>query len=299
MKVCALAIATVLLLAHGAFAQTGDVGAFPLREDLARVAPARGPAWWKVSKGDSVVWIMSLPPTRAQGTLAWDESTYRRRLAKAHLFIAGYGERSRFVPGEVWPALPPTLARRVEAMLIELKQPPPKGEPIDFADALRLRDVFVWRFGLTDTANQDIIRLARNAGVPFVRVPYQEYLWRARNYAPGDPQIVACAEAILKFASLDPKQLNRASDYWAKGQVQKMLETTPKGFSDLCRFHAPGYREESLDLKTHIIMEALRRPGHAVAVQATDDVIAEDGILVRLKAKGYTVADPSQPLPED
>ena len=155
------------------------------------------------------------------------------------------------------------------------------------------------RFGLTDTANQEIIKLAKETGAAFVRVPYREYLWRARNYAPEDPQIAACTEAILKFVSLDPKQLNRASQYWATGQVQEMLDTTPRGFSDLCRFYEPGYREDSVALQSFQVMEALRWPGHSVAIFPAGNIIAQDGILARLTAAGYEVADPSRPLPEE
>ena len=48
------------------------------------------------------------------------------------------------------------------------------------------------------------------------------------------------------------------------------------------------------------LAETIRQKhGHSVAIFPAGNIIAQDGILARLTAAGYEVADPSRPLPEE
>jgi hypothetical protein len=264
--------------------------------DLVVLGPTKGPVWWQVSKGDSVVWIMGAPPARSQGRLAWDKTAYRRRLAKARVVIVPYGERVSFLEGEIWPALPADLANEVAAALIRLGDAPGKSERMDFADALRLRDLYIARNGLEASANVEIVDLAEAAGVPLVRVPITRYTWRAATIPPADAQIAACTRAMLEFVRTPPERFNRTNEYWAIGDLPKLLAINPKGVVDLCRRYSKDHRNETIAFQTFAVMEALRRPGNAVAVYPIDHIIAEDGILAKLSAKGFAVAGPREPV---
>lgn len=288
LKVLVLATAAFLACVPAAWAQSGDfdAAAYPIRQAYANVAQAAGPAWWKVSKGDSIVWIMGTPPTRYRGAFNWDKSVYRRRLWGARVAIVPYGERAIFAKEDVWPALPPDLSKEVEAAYLELGVEFEPDRTFTFGDALQLRDASVVLRGLKATANDDIVEIAKEFGVPMVRVPTPQHTWRAANYPPGDPMIAACTRAILDFARTDPVAFNIANRHWANGEVQKVLQTTPKGFAQLCRRYSPGHREETLAFQTLAVMEALRRPGKAVAVFGIDNLIAEDGILGPVGGQG-------------
>ena len=51
--------------------------------DVVIVMPGNGPAWWKVSKGDAVAWVLALPPALAPRDLQWDKTLLERRMKGA------------------------------------------------------------------------------------------------------------------------------------------------------------------------------------------------------------------------
>ena len=79
--------------------------------DLVVVAPASGPAWWKVSKGDASVWILGLQPMTPTG-MTWDQSTLQRRLKGARLMLGVYNERGQFDQYAKHPPLPQRVVRK-------------------------------------------------------------------------------------------------------------------------------------------------------------------------------------------
>lgn len=55
-------------------------------EELVVTAAAGGPAWWRVSRGDSTVWILGTPSSLPKG-FTWDERLLDRRLGAAREVI--------------------------------------------------------------------------------------------------------------------------------------------------------------------------------------------------------------------
>jgi hypothetical protein len=83
--------------------------------ELVVVAPASGPAWWKVSKGDASVWILGLPLNTPE-ELRWDKSTLERRLKGARLIVGVYNEEARLERGSGSQPLPPELKEEISAI---------------------------------------------------------------------------------------------------------------------------------------------------------------------------------------
>ena len=88
--VLAVIVAVALLAPAAATAQTQSAIDDPeanLLAELIVIAPTEGPAWWRVSKGDSVVWIMAMPASSLPTGMAWDSKALDRRLKGANAFL--------------------------------------------------------------------------------------------------------------------------------------------------------------------------------------------------------------------
>lgn len=300
LKIHAITLAAALLIAPAAFAQQtpSEDASFAIREDFSHVAPAQGPAWWKVSKGASVVWIMGAPPPRLQGRLAWDRTTYRRRLKGARLVLLPHDDRSSFVEGEDWLAVRLRLEEDVIAAEKRMRYPD-KRKRQNYMNAVLARAAFLRERDRLTSTHADILKEAESSRAPLVRSTVSREISSSAGIPAEDPQTGACPEETVAFTLISPSQFNRANQSWAMGDVPGLIETTPKALSPLCRRLWLGQRQENIAFQTHVVMEALRRPGKVVAVYPIDSLIAENGILARLQAAGYTVADPSLPLSED
>jgi hypothetical protein len=308
--------------------------------ELVIVAPASGPAWWKVSKGDASVWILGLQPSTPQG-LEWDQSTLRRRLEGARLMLGVYYEKARFEPDVEHPPLPPDLADDVAALSVRLGarrrdnlrapsqgagadrssprgvapgldrttaafdqganrpayRPRPRG-PATVVDLMRLRPQYAVDAKLGSYVLDEINAIARRARVSVVTPPVYEFTWQPAALAPDNPVANRCLRAIVADLNTPPDRYREAAALWAKGDVRGMLDATPPTIEPECGYLWPGYRERTIAFQTSLIAQALDRPGKVVAVALTSHLVARDGILERLRAQGFTIADPSKPLEE-
>jgi hypothetical protein len=272
------------------------------------VRGAAGPAWWTVERGGAVVQILGLPGEPFPKGLHWDQGMTQRRLTGASALIvpvvatAGLGDipallrlRSRLrshTPME--QGLPAPLAARFAAARTRLGKPASRyagWDPIaagqilvnDFHDAAKT------------TAGEPIgaIRgLARRQGVP-IR-PAAKFRAMAildpatKNLTPEISQ--ACLAEALDEVDAGTAALDGAGAAWAKGDVRGVL-AGPRGFSTcllLLQGGAAFWRETMADY-ADAVAGALQKPGHTVAVFPIRELVAKDGVLERLKAKGYEV----------
>lgn len=267
--------------------------------DLVVVAPTGGPAWWKVSKGDAVVWIMGLPPAPTPKSLKWDKTTLERRLKGARQLIAPTTDWSGFADGpQVLPVLAPQVARRVEAASALLEDPFNPGEQASVASVIFLRTAYYRYYKLSHDVSPVIEAAAKRARVPVLAPPVTKYYWTAADVDPTDPRMAGCIDGILKDVVTDPTLYEKAGQAWATGDVPTLLATAPRGAGWVCQHLFPGQWQRALDFHTKAIEDALATPGKTVAALHIPLLVAEDGILERLRKKGYTVSDPSRPLTE-
>ena len=78
---------------------------------------------------------------------------------------------------------------------------------------------------------------------------------------------------------------------WAGGDVARVLQD-PRA-NHACLLILPTAPEMIRDAHAHeaaAIERALKTPGHAVAALPLRALVAEDGVLAQLKAKGFTVS---------
>lgn len=307
--------------------------------DLVVVAPASGPAWWKVSKGDASVWILGLQPMTPTG-MTWDQSTLQRRLKGARLMLGLYNEGAQFDRYAKHPTLPSDLAEEVATLTTELggrrrrnpsegrgaNRPPiailrgppdrnatttfsqgsyrPKPRPprqsvsLNVIDLMALRNMYAYKHKLGFNLMPEIDAVARRTKVPVVTPPVSEFTWTPAALAPDNPIANRCLRAVIAVVKTPPERHREAAALWAKGDVRGMLEATPPSDEVECGYLWPGLRERTIAFQTSLIAQALDRPGKVVAVALTSHLVAKDGILERLRAQGFTIADPSKPLEE-
>lgn len=230
--------------------------------------------------------------------MSWDRTTLKRRLRGARMLLAPATEYSQFKPGEAAPLLPRDLAEKVLAAYQANGLRFYSNRPPSVATGMDLQYLYYQRHRLTYDLRKVIYADAKRAGVPIVSPSERKHALLAGEMTSANPEVAECMSAIVDYVHIPPERLRQVAARWAAGDVRAMLETAPKSLNYSCRRFWTGHLERTVDFQTDRIIEAMETPGKVVAVAATSQLVAKDGILARLRAKGYTVADPTKPLEE-
>lgn len=269
-----------------------------------------GPAWWEVSKGGRTVHVLgvlwSFPPDRK-----WNDNGLKRRLksARAVLLPAALSEGTGGVvdnslPPSDWDKLPPELTQRVTAAAGKLGKPASRylGRPplvagylltSDFRESLGLRPEALMAQVAGTIRNAGV--LARNAAV----LPVDRYTKGLSGVTSAAGQ--ACVEAALSEVETGEEPLKASVGAWAVGDVAAAL-AAPRGL-ELCGFAVPGQaglRRAAIDAQVDAIAQALDGETGAgaraqyVALANLRTLVAEDGVLDKLRRRGYQVRSPPE-----
>jgi hypothetical protein len=263
--------------------------------DLVVVAPTKGPAWWKVSKGSATVWILALPPSNVPEDLEWDKSALRRRIKVARTVLMPPEGRSRFEGrwSEIFPELVTTQVKR-GARTVGV--PPQRYLPATLPSVFALREYYFRTEGLDLPIERQVTVEARRRGVRIERPNGLDIALTADLASAKDPEIQACALALLKEVETEPQVFNDMGALWAEGRVAELISRPRSPWTYCINRMLPGYSRRAIETQTAAIARVLDRRRKAVAVAPLRLLVAEDGILQRLKARGYVVADPERPL---
>ncbi len=278
-------------------------------QELVIQAKATGPAWWTVQRGGAVVHILGLPDEPLPKGLRWDQAALQRKLTGASVLIMPVEARAGLLDipallrmrsrlkshAPMEQGLPEPLQARFAAARTRLGKPAPRyagWDPIvagmilsgDFHDAAKV----------SPREPLGAIRgAASRLGVP-VRPAA-----KLRAVALFDPAVRGLTPAIsqgclaeaLDEVDAGAGALNAAGGAWARGDVQGVL-AGPRGASAcllLINGGASIWRQAMADF-ADAVAGALQKPGHAVAVLPIRALIARDGVLERLKARGFEVS---------
>lgn len=281
-----------------------------LVEELVVNAKLPGPAWWRVSDGDTTIYVLGTPSALPKGQ-AWDKSIVEKRLTGAFALItppaakAGLADtpaalslmtkmRSKTPLAD---ALPPALAARMTAALTRLGKPADayaNWKPLA-AGMLLARDFRKSAKLDFDQPDATILRIARKKKVritpaaTYKALPAARAIVRDHTPAAG----VACLEVALDEVEAGSGRLRSAGQAWAAGEVRTSMSGV-RGY-ERCAALLPGAAElnrRALADQTEAIARAMKTPGHAVAIMGVRSLVAEDGVLDRLRARGFTVKTP-------
>jgi len=304
------ALALNWLGAGAAHAQLADPEA-NLVEEVVVKARLPGPAWWRVSDADSVVYIIGGPEGSLPPGMTWNSSVLERRLEGAHTFVGGAsirvglsgvpallrlrGQLKSKTPLE--STLPPELRDRFVAARTRLGQPASRyagSTPLLAGDQLYddSREAGKWRSIQKDieaAAKRRKLKLTSTAhvdGTPFFRTVATSLTPQVHN---------GCLEAALDDVEA-PGRARRAAQGWADGDLRAALDH-PRGFQACLLLMAGGEQiwKRVTRNQTQDVIAALEKPGHGVAVITLRRLMAEDGVLQQLRAAGYQVTGPADP----
>lgn len=280
-----------------------------LVEELVVTARERGPAFWTVTRGDSVVHVLGVPSV-APKRMQWDQAGFMRRLKGANAVILparGMRVRLTSVPGAAIAylklktstpfeeTLPPGERARFVAARENLGQPAKRYETKNAlaAGVLMIGD-YREKHTLTDSDPSKLIRyLAEQAGVPTVNKSYDlgPLLGALAKTRAGAGRV--CLDAVLNEVSAGPEATLAATRAWAAGDVRGAL--AQERTYERCMNEAPGAAAFDSRVKADqaaLIAEALKRPGHAIAVVPLRPLLAQGGVLDRLRAQGFEIGTP-------
>ena len=280
-------------------ARTYDDPESKIVADVVIVMPGNGPAWWKVSKGDAVAWVLALPPALTPRDLKWDKSLLERRMKGARTLYLPPDGRSR-LDGRWTKALPAWTQAHI-ALAAQKADFEPQGyiEPPTLTKVLDLRGDFIRKARLDFDPEDDIRASARRHRVRTVKPEGLTVQLSPEVFNDSDTEVAACLSAMLFEIETDPEVFQEQAGYWARGRVTRALEG-PRGSLPVCMNRMlPGYSRRLIETQTAQISEALQTPGKIVAVVPMRQLLAEEGVLQRLRAQGFIVSDPGAHLTED
>lgn len=299
-----MVFALSLCAASAALGQTAALVDDPEADILPEVlvlAKAPGPAWWRVSRGESVVWIMGSPAAPLPKGMNWDRKTLDRRLTGAQALLTPPAIFLTFPAGAEASALemPPPLAERFAKVRTQIKKPArryagrsPSAASFalyrDYLQTLKLEHGTALRWGSA---------MAKTRKVPVIR-PAALRAGRL-TLAQTDaalPAAAACYNALLEAAEAPVARYRAAAAGWARGDLAAAL-SAPRHPYSICdnRLFNEGGSRRAIDVQVAAIRQALAKPGKTVAIVELRILLAEEGVLARLKREGYSVVSPNEP----
>lgn len=325
-----LAAAFALLAAPAAFAQQAvdDSGPIGLKrvdpeanlvEELVVNARLPGPAWWKVSDADSTVYVLAVPAL-APKNLEFDTSVIQRRLDGANRLILAPGPKisvirivSLAVGGRRYflsetpmrQTLPADLRTRLEARLKTAGEKPESMDDIKpaFAGFLVANMKQGGSVSIGGSVGDRIEKIARSGDLE-KRPKVQELegydvidALKAVGSLPKAQQEF-CLDAGLREADAGGPAIEATAKRWAAGDVVQ-LAAADRGYQ-ACLSATPRVAAEirdTINRSTKAIESALKTPGKSVALVNFRPLLSEEGVLAKLRAKGFKVTTPGEVQP--
>lgn len=280
-----------------------------LVEELVVTARLPGPAWWRVSDGDSTVYVLGAP-TIAPKRQQWDQLQFNRRLEGANVVILPFNGLKVRVTGAPAAAISYLRLRsskpfeeRLEgaekARFVAAREKLGQGadhyktsHPL--AAALILTDDYREKAGLTTADPTKLIKLlAERNKTPVVQKTYDLGPLLGAVLKTSQAAGRACLDEVMSEVEAGPGKTIAASRAWAAGDVAGALGAERS--YERCIAVTPGASAFDARVKADLAKEietALKTPGHAIAVAPLRTLLAQGGVLDRLRAKGFEIKTP-------
>lgn len=310
-----VAVAALLVMAAPAHAQAPrlDDPEATIVEELVVQAVERGPAWWRVKDGDTTVYILGVADDGIPADIAWDQTWVNRRLKGANVLLLGNrvalqgglgdipallrlrGQLKSKTPLEA--GLPAPLRARFVTARERLNRPASRyaGWSPMWAGLMLVQDS--QERGGNASVSAAILKTAKREKVKS-RTPatYKAVPMLQAALAQLTPQVhQECLSSALSDFEAPASQTRARAEGWARGDVAAAL-TGPRSF-DKCLLLLGGGSDiwrRTADDNAGAIAEALKTPGHAVAIMSLRQLLAKDGIIERLEARGLDVDGPGR-----
>ena len=315
MKQVLSGLTAALLMAAPSAAQTpappsSDPDAV-LVEELVVTARERGPAWWRVSDGDTTVYVLGAPSGMVKD-MAWDDAVLERRLAGANQVILPFNNVGVGVFGaagvlidiarlKAKAPIEDTLAPALKARFVAAREAvgqPAKRYALKNGLAAGILLVADYRDHAHISAAEPAKTVARMAKARKIKTVTKVYplgpILGATLRTSAQAQ-AACLDDALDEVEAGSAKARAATQAWADGDVRAALD----GVQARARQGAllPGASDLDARIKADeaaAIAQALKTPGHAVAVIPLRPLLSQGGVLDRLRAQGFVIRAPGE-----
>lgn len=282
-----------------------------LVEELVVTGRLPGPAWWRVTDGDTTVYVLGVPSI-APKRMQWDRAIFERRLQGANVVVLPFVNVRAKVSGSIGTAinllriksggpfearLDPATRARFVAVRTRLGQDAKHyGTSNPLAAGVQLAIDYRDKSSLTNSDPAKLVRyLAQQKRVKVVEKSYD--LGPQLGGILRTPASVGriCFDEVLAQAEAGPGVTLAAARAWAVGDVRAALDN--ERTYERCLSVISGgrtYDERTKADTAAAIAGALKVPGHAIVLVSLRPLLARNGVLERLRAQGFTVKTPGE-----
>ena len=282
-----------------------------LVEELVVTGRLPGPAWWRVIDADTTVYVLGVP-SLAPKRMQWDRAIFERRLVGANVVILPFVNVRAKATGSIGTAInllrirsggpfearldPATRARfvAVRARLGQDAKHYATSNPL--AAGVQLAIDYRDKSQLTNMDPAKLVRLlAQQKRVKVIEKSYDlgPQLGGILRTPPSTGRI--CFDEVLAQAEAGPGATHAAARAWAVGDVRGALDN--ERTYERCLATISGgrtYDERTKADEVAAIAGALKTPGHAIVLVPLRPLLAQNGVLDRLRAQGFTVKTPGE-----
>lgn len=317
-------------------APTSSSANAPLLQAVSVTGVQPGPGLWKVSKGDHVMWVLGVMRPLPRG-MQWRSSDVEQQLAhsqellelpqaeitanvgffgKLMLLPSAYSARKNPDGASLQQILPQDMYSRWEVLKQQYFGNDSSVEywrPIFVA--LKLYKKALDKAGLTNAndVGKTVQGMADAHGVKRVPLKYKLVIEHPRDALQSIKQTnlhdVSCFNQTLNLVQNDIGALTQRANAWSTGDVQALQHYAQDDRYESCvdAVVNAGFAQQLglSDLPRHVedmwlkaAQDALASNTQTFAVLEMDDVLAPDGYLAKLKARGYEVQAPDEETPE-
>ena len=282
-----------------------------LVEELVVRGRLPGPAWWRVEDADTTVWVLGVP-SLAPRRMQWDRAVFERRLQGANVVILPFVNVRAKVGGSIGTAfnllrvraggpfeakLDPGTRARFVAVRTRLGQDAKHYSTSNpLAAGVQLAIDYRDKSGLTNMDPAKLVRLlAQQRRVKVVEKSYD--LGGQLGAVIRTPPSVGrgCFDEVLAQAEAGPGVTLAAARAWAEGDVAGALQN--ERTYERCLASVAGgraYDERTKADEAAAIVGALKTPGHAIVLVPLRPLLAQCGVLDRLRSQGLAVKTPGE-----
>jgi hypothetical protein len=279
-----------------------------------------GPALWKVSSGDNVMWILGeISPFPRK--LKWKSKEFERLLRKSQELLLDYSgywwvdegnsatlnKAARLPDGvRLKDVIAPELRARVEATAEKFGKPELEAwRPFSATNRLvraAMKTLDLSGFSVRFTA----ARLGewRKLRVTYFAAPELAFEERLKDWQHASNEV--CLQRLVDTIGDGGTGVLQLANAWAVGDIPALRELVPlysfsrDGFrAEGCAAAMHGGEQQALDYKVRRTQawldeaeRALRKNRSTMAVVLMSELFATDGYLAALRAKGYEIVEP-------
>ena len=315
MKPVLSAFAGFLLLGTAAWGEA-PVTDWVANEVVVTEAQAQGPAFWRIRKGPSEIWILGTVGQMPKD-LAWNRSHLAevikgsRAVLTAPKASAGFFSASWFLlthrgllsmpdGKRLEETLPPALKTRFVAARTALKE-----DAKEFSDdppvlaAVKLQGRYNEEHRLTsDEPWNSVARLAKDNKVPVRSLGDYDALAIVKEMLrlPPEGQEKCLAESVA-YTEMSAQHNAALSEAWAAGDVKQIkAHFVPRAFSDCIKQSASfgKFVDRAVADYLKAIHEALAQPGKVVMVADIGALLRSTGVAEELTKEGIVIEGPAE-----